>query len=44
MNTHEDVRWVPFIEMARAFRAKKSPAPGAIMPVGFKQEGSDVPK
>lgn len=36
INTHEHVKWVPFIEMARAFRAKNSPAPGARMPAGFR--------
>ncbi|KAL5504924.1 hypothetical protein ACEPAH_7587 [Sanghuangporus vaninii] len=37
VNTHEHVRWVPFIEMARAFRAKQAPVPGATMPSVKKQ-------
>lgn len=36
VNTHENVHWVPMIEMAREFRAKNKPAPGAKMPSGFK--------
>ncbi|KAH9479262.1 Peptidoglycan deacetylase [Psilocybe cubensis] len=38
VNTHENVHWVPMIEMARDFRKKNSPAPNAKMPVGLKQE------
>ena len=38
INTHEHVRWVPMIEMARSFRAKTQPAPGARMPTGFKPD------
>jgi len=35
INTHEHVRWVPMIEMARDFRKKVKPREGAIMPKGF---------
>jgi len=35
INTHEHVRWVPMIEMARSFRSKVKPTDGAIMPKGF---------
>ncbi|KAL5483460.1 hypothetical protein ACEPAI_8691 [Sanghuangporus weigelae] len=38
INTHEHVKWVPMIEMARSFRAKKAPAAGARMPTGFKAD------
>ncbi|TFK34011.1 glycoside hydrolase/deacetylase [Crucibulum laeve] len=37
VNTHENVHWVPMIDMAREFRAKNAPAVGAKMPHGFKQ-------
>ncbi|PPQ74027.1 hypothetical protein CVT24_012623 [Panaeolus cyanescens] len=37
VNTHENIHWVPMIEMAREFRAKNKPAAGARMPVGFTQ-------
>lgn len=40
INTHESIKWVPMIEMARAFRAKKQPVPGARMPTGFKPDAS----
>ncbi|KAF9485572.1 carbohydrate esterase family 4 protein [Pholiota conissans] len=36
VNTHENVQWVPLIDMARDFRSKKSPVSGAKMPAGFK--------
>ncbi|XP_006461706.1 hypothetical protein AGABI2DRAFT_193101 [Agaricus bisporus var. bisporus H97] len=35
VNTHENVHWVPMIDMAREFRAKNKPAVGAKMPRGF---------
>lgn len=38
VNTHDNVQWVPFVEMARAFRAKNQPVPGAKMPAGFKSD------
>ncbi len=36
VNTHENVRWVPMIEMARDFRRKNKPAQGAKMPFGYR--------
>ncbi|KAF8889309.1 glycoside hydrolase/deacetylase [Infundibulicybe gibba] len=36
VNTHENVHWVPMIEMAREFREKRKPAAGAQMPYGYK--------
>ncbi|PAV17718.1 glycoside hydrolase deacetylase [Pyrrhoderma noxium] len=41
INTHEHVRWVPMIEMARAFRAKKAPVQGARMPAGWNNYSDD---
>ncbi|KAF8909270.1 glycoside hydrolase/deacetylase [Gymnopilus junonius] len=38
VNRHENVQWVPMIEMARDFRLKKKPTPGAKMPAGYKQD------
>jgi peptidoglycan/xylan/chitin deacetylase (PgdA/CDA1 family) len=38
VNTHDNVQWVPMIEMAHDFRAKNEPAVGAKMPFGYKQE------
>ncbi|OAX37063.1 carbohydrate esterase family 4 protein [Rhizopogon vinicolor AM-OR11-026] len=35
VNTHDDVQWVTFYEMAQDFRARQDPAPGAVMPKGF---------
>ncbi|KAF8075240.1 glycoside hydrolase/deacetylase [Lyophyllum atratum] len=35
VNTHDNVHWVPMIEMAREFRSKNKPAAGAKMPRGF---------
>ncbi|KAL0954084.1 hypothetical protein HGRIS_005231 [Hohenbuehelia grisea] len=35
VNEHENVHWVPMIEMARDFRARKKPAMGAKMPQGL---------
>lgn len=35
VNTHENVHWVPMIEMARDFRRKNEPATGAKMPSGY---------
>lgn len=37
VNTHENVEWVPMIEMARNFRRKNKPAVGAKMPAGFTE-------
>ncbi|PFH48639.1 hypothetical protein AMATHDRAFT_149429 [Amanita thiersii Skay4041] len=37
VNTHENVHWVPMIEMARDFRKKNKPAPGATMPQGYTE-------
>lgn len=43
VNAHDNVHWVPMIEMARDFRIKKAPSPIAKMPLGYKQGGpSDV--
>ncbi|PPQ70243.1 hypothetical protein CVT26_014490 [Gymnopilus dilepis] len=42
VNTHENIHWVPMIEMARDFRRKKAPAPGAKMPTGFTQSKQGV--
>ncbi|PAV17716.1 glycoside hydrolase deacetylase [Pyrrhoderma noxium] len=42
INTHEHVRWVPMIEMARAFRAKNAPAQGARMPAGWNDNNNDL--
>ena len=42
INTHEHVRWVPMIEMAQAFRAKKAPAQGARMPAGWNHNNNDL--
>ncbi|KAF8184474.1 glycoside hydrolase/deacetylase [Pholiota molesta] len=36
VNTHDNIQWVPLIDMARDFRSKKTPASGAKMPSGFK--------
>ncbi|KZV86906.1 glycoside hydrolase/deacetylase [Exidia glandulosa HHB12029] len=36
VNTHEHVKWVPMIEMSRAFRAKNAPKAGAKMPKGLE--------
>ncbi|KAI0074762.1 glycoside hydrolase/deacetylase [Panus rudis PR-1116 ss-1] len=36
VNTHQDVHWVPMIDMANEFRAKRAPVAGAKMPAGFK--------
>jgi len=38
VNTHENIHWVPMIEMAREFRAKHKPAVGVTMPHGFKED------
>lgn len=35
INTHENVHWVPMVEMAREFRAKNKPTPNAKMPRGY---------
>ncbi|GJJ13351.1 hypothetical protein Clacol_007603 [Clathrus columnatus] len=37
INTHENVHWVPMIEMANEFRQKNKAKPGAVMPKGFVQ-------
>ncbi|KAG2345827.1 carbohydrate esterase family 4 protein [Suillus weaverae] len=37
VNTHDDVQWLTFHEMAQDFRATHDPAPGAVMPKGFKK-------
>jgi len=36
VNTHENVHWVPMIDIANEFRAKNSPAAGAKMPANFQ--------
>ncbi|KAF9465591.1 carbohydrate esterase family 4 protein [Collybia nuda] len=36
VNTHDNVHWVPMIQMAQEFRAKNKPVPGAKMPLGYK--------
>ena len=38
INTHENVQWVPMIEMSREFRRKNKVKPGAVMPKGFVDE------
>ncbi|PSR73309.1 hypothetical protein PHLCEN_2v10837 [Hermanssonia centrifuga] len=38
VNTHDDVKWVPMIDMANAFRAKQQPPTGAQMPKGFSSQ------
>ncbi|KNZ74996.1 hypothetical protein J132_05396 [Termitomyces sp. J132] len=35
INTHNNVHWVPMIEIAQEFRQKNKPAPDAQMPKGF---------
>ncbi|KAF5379511.1 hypothetical protein D9615_006525 [Tricholomella constricta] len=35
VNTHDNVYWVPMIEMAREFRSKNKPSPTAQMPRGY---------
>ncbi|KAG2103058.1 carbohydrate esterase family 4 protein [Suillus discolor] len=35
VNTHDNVKWVTFHEMAERFRAKNDPPPGAMMPKGY---------
>ncbi|KAG5732502.1 hypothetical protein E4T56_gene9957 [Termitomyces sp. T112] len=35
INTHNNVHWVPMIEIAQEFRQKNKPAPDAQMPRGF---------
>ncbi|RDB18577.1 Peptidoglycan deacetylase [Hypsizygus marmoreus] len=35
VNTHENVHWVPMIDMAREFRSKNKPTPSAAMPRGY---------
>ncbi|KAG2137703.1 carbohydrate esterase family 4 protein [Suillus cothurnatus] len=37
INTHDDVQWLTFHEMAQDFRATNDPAPGAVMPKGFRK-------
>lgn len=37
VNTHDDVQWLTFYDMAQDFRATHDPAPGAIMPKGFEK-------
>ncbi|KAG2042778.1 carbohydrate esterase family 4 protein [Suillus americanus] len=37
INTHDDIQWLTFYEMTQDFRATNDPAPGAIMPKGFKK-------
>ncbi|KAG2075511.1 carbohydrate esterase family 4 protein [Suillus decipiens] len=37
INTHDDVQWLTFYEMTQYFRATHDPAPGAVMPKGFKK-------
>ncbi|KAG1908031.1 carbohydrate esterase family 4 protein [Suillus fuscotomentosus] len=37
INTHDDVQWLTFYDMAQDFRATHDPAPGAIMPKGFEK-------
>ena len=38
VNTHEQVRWVPMIEIARNFRAKNAAPTNARMPKGFGED------
>jgi hypothetical protein len=35
VNTHENVNWVPMIEMVWDFRTKNKPGPDAKMPGGY---------
>ncbi|KDQ57513.1 hypothetical protein JAAARDRAFT_207043 [Jaapia argillacea MUCL 33604] len=35
INTHDDIHWVPLIDMAREFRTKNKPVAGAKMPSGL---------
>jgi predicted secreted Zn-dependent protease len=37
VNTHENVHWVPMVEMAREFRRKNKSAAGAKMPSGYEE-------
>ncbi|KAG1812862.1 carbohydrate esterase family 4 protein [Suillus subaureus] len=37
INTHDDIQWLTFYEMTQVFRATNDPAPGAVMPKGFKK-------
>ncbi|KAF8202561.1 glycoside hydrolase/deacetylase [Pholiota molesta] len=37
VNTHENVHWVPMVEMAREFRSKNKPAARAKMPSGYEE-------
>jgi len=37
INTHDNIHWVPMINMANEFRAKCNPPAGAKMPTGFSQ-------
>jgi predicted secreted Zn-dependent protease len=37
VNTHENVHWVPMVEMAREFRRKNKPAARAKMPSGYEE-------
>ncbi|KAG1850935.1 carbohydrate esterase family 4 protein [Suillus subluteus] len=37
INTHDDIQWLTFYEMTQDFRATNDPAPGAVMPKGFKK-------
>ncbi|KJA23625.1 hypothetical protein HYPSUDRAFT_39813 [Hypholoma sublateritium FD-334 SS-4] len=43
VNTHDNVRWVPMIEMARDFRRKNKPAQGAKMPFGYREPENSEP-
>ncbi|KAF9558328.1 glycoside hydrolase/deacetylase [Agrocybe pediades] len=38
VNTHENIHWVPMIEMARDFRRKNKPVAGAKMPAGYTED------
>ncbi|KIJ53459.1 hypothetical protein M422DRAFT_64480 [Sphaerobolus stellatus SS14] len=35
VNTHDDVHWVPMVEMSREFRRKNPHKPNAVMPKGY---------
>jgi hypothetical protein len=35
INTHDNVKWATFHEMAERFREKNDPPPGAVMPKGY---------
>ncbi|KAG6828500.1 hypothetical protein H0H92_007775 [Tricholoma furcatifolium] len=42
VNTHENVYWVPMIQMAQEFRSKQQPASDAQMPRGFGNDRDDA--